>query len=92
MANNLFVSYDLHEPGKNYGAVTAAIQSISGRWAKIHYSLWYVKTDLTAEQAAQRIRLAMDQNDSLIVIEARNAYWYHLSDEVSKYVQNNWHS
>jgi len=37
MANNLHISYDLHEPGKNYGEVIAAVKRL-GAWAKIHYS------------------------------------------------------
>ena len=45
MANNLFVSYDLHAPNKNYEAVTKAIKEL-GDWAKVHYSYFYVKSQL----------------------------------------------
>ncbi len=92
MANNLFVSYDLHEPGKNYEAVIEAIKAL-GNWAKVHYSLWYVNSNLTAKQVAERVRATMDANDKLLVIDASNndAYWYNLDTEVSDFIQQNWH-
>lgn len=34
MANNLFVSYDLHSPGQDYDKVADAIKSL-GAWAKV---------------------------------------------------------
>ncbi len=91
MSNNLFVSYDLNDPGQNYAAVINAIKSI-GIWAKVQKSLWYVKSTLSAEQAVQRIRPAMDQNDSLIVIDTtRNvAAWQGLSPDVAKHIQDLW--
>ena len=92
MSSNLFVSYDLHEPGKNYEAVAAAIKQLSGVWAKVHYSLWYVRSNMFASQAAERIWRSMDASDSLIVIDVTNndAYWYNLTPDVSKHLQQNW--
>jgi len=92
MANNLFVSYDLMKADKNYEGVIQAIKGISGMWANVHYSVWYVKTDLTAGQVAQKIWAVMDPNDRLIVIDASNktASWYNLVKEVEKYIQNHW--
>jgi dTDP-4-dehydrorhamnose reductase len=91
MANNLFISYDLHEPGKNYEAVIAEIKKL-GSWAKVHYSLWYVKTPLSAEQAAKRVWAVMDTNDKLIVIDTTNdtCYWYNLSNEVAEHLKKSW--
>jgi hypothetical protein len=42
MANNLFISYDLYNPGQGYEAVIEEIKSLGG-WAKVHQSCWYVK-------------------------------------------------
>jgi hypothetical protein len=50
MANNLHISYDLKEPGKNYDRVIQAVKNM-GSWAKVHYSFWYVKSDFTAAEA-----------------------------------------
>jgi hypothetical protein len=67
MANNLHISYDLHEPGKNYDRVIGAIKQL-GSWAKIHYSFWYVKSNLTAAQARDAVVRALDANDSVYVV------------------------
>lgn len=91
--NNLFVSYDLHTPGQGYEAVIGEIKK-HGSWAKIHYSLFYLKSNETAEQVAKAVRAKMDANDKLLVIDAKNndAYWYNLTDEVSKFLKDNWMS
>lgn len=91
MANNLFISYDLLNPGQNYEAVQTAIKQL-GSWAKVHLSLFYVNSAYTAEQAAKHVRTAMDTNDKLIVVDATNntAYWYNLPQEVAQAIANNW--
>ncbi|WP_237216444.1 hypothetical protein [Falsiroseomonas oryziterrae] len=72
MANNIHISYDLHNPGKNYDALIDAIKKISGKWAKIHYSFWYVKTPLTSAQVRDALVPHLDKNDSLYVVDAKN--------------------
>lgn len=91
MANNLFISYDLMNPGQKYDAVQAAIKQL-GSWAKIHYSLFYVNSTFTAENAAKHVRAAMDANDKLIVMDTtnNNAYWYTLPAEVGQAMSTNW--
>lgn len=59
MANNLFVSYDLHAPAKNYEAVITAIKKL-GAWGKVHYSLWYVKSAHNATEACNLVWSSMD--------------------------------
>lgn len=91
MANNLFVSYDLIQPGQHYETVISEIKKL-GNWAKVHYSLWYVKSNLSASEAERKIWAVMDQNDKLIVIDAtnNNAVWHNLSEEVSNYMKEQW--
>lgn len=90
---NFFVSYDLIKPEKNYEALATAIRNSSGSWARVQYSLWYVKANMTAAQLAQRLWNSMDANDKLLVIDASNniAAWYNLDDTVEKYIKSNWH-
>ncbi|AXB01416.1 MULTISPECIES: hypothetical protein [Aeromonas] len=92
MANNLFISYDLITPGQNYDAVIGAIKSL-GSWAHVHKSLWYVNSALDHEAVAKMIRAKMDQNDSLMVINAstNNFYCFNVKDEVLKYMQQQWY-
>lgn len=91
MASNLIVSYDLYSPGKDYSKVIEAIKAL-GSWAKVHKSVWYIKSSLTCEQAARYVWATMDANDSLMVVDATNndAYWFNLNDDVSKHMQEQW--
>ncbi|HIC46978.1 MAG TPA: hypothetical protein EYM37_04240 [Methylophaga aminisulfidivorans] len=91
MANNLFISYDLYSPHQDYSATIEAIKNL-GPWAAVQKSLWYVNANYTAEQAAKIVREKQDPNDSLIVIDASNkdAYWYNISEEVAKHIQDYW--
>jgi len=89
--NNLFISYDLNSPGQDYTSVIEKIQSL-GSWGKIQKSHWYVNSNISAKDACNHVRSVMDANDSLIVIDSTNndAYWFNVSDEVAKHIQNNW--
>lgn len=93
MANNLFISYDLHSPGQDYEKVADAIKGL-GTWAKVQYSLWFVKSRLSASDAGKKVWSVMDSNDSLIVIDATNnfASWYNLGEEVSDFMKKHWHN
>lgn len=88
MANNLFVSYDLIAPGQNYETIELAIKAL-GTAVKVHYSLYYVKATYSPEEAAKQVRAVMDQNDKLIVIEAKDAYWFN--NPASNVIQEQWH-
>jgi hypothetical protein len=68
-AFNLFIAYDLMWPGQNYDAVQAKIKEL-GLWQQFQFSLFYVNTPLTPQQAYAHVVSAMDFNDKLIVINA----------------------
>lgn len=65
------VTYDLKKPGQDYTHVHEAIKNCGAWW---HYleSTWLVDTYLTAQQVADRVKLPMDNNDNLLVIEVLN--------------------
>lgn len=92
MANNLFISYDLMQPGQSYETVIAEIKKL-GSWAKVHYSLWHVNSQLSATEAANQVWAVMDRNDKLIVVDAtnNNAAWHNLSEEVSNFIKDQWY-
>lgn len=91
MSNNLFISYDLYSPGQDYTVVIEAIKSL-GSWAKVHKSLWYVSSNLSAEQAANAVWEKLDANDSLIVVNSstNDAYWYNLAPQVGQHIKDHW--
>ena len=66
MAFNLIIAYDLMSPGQNYEAVQSRIKEL-GKHIKLQYSLYYVHTTYTPQQAAAHIEGAMDANDKLAV-------------------------
>lgn len=69
MAKNLFIAYDLIAPGQNYDTVQAQIKQL-GDPQKLQYSLYYLHTHLSRAEVYKRVNAVMDQNDSLVVIEA----------------------
>jgi hypothetical protein len=75
MAYNLFIAYDLDEPGQDYEAVHARIKSL-GRWYHAQQSLFYVHTDLSPKEAHEFVFRGMDINDKLIVVESTGAWMY----------------
>ncbi|XSG83519.1 MAG: hypothetical protein ACPW61_07020 [Methyloligella sp. ZOD6] len=70
MAYNLFIAYDLMEPGQNYDAVRDEIRSL-GPWHQFQFSLFYVHSHVDPIAAFNRISAVMDSNDRLAVINAQ---------------------
>lgn len=86
---NLFISYDLMNPGQKYAAVEKAINAC-GPGIRVHFSLWFIKSDMSAKQAADAIQPSLDSNDKLIVIEADNAAWLSLNPGASDLMLKHW--
>lgn len=64
------IGYDLNNKGKNYDGLIDAIKKISGVWCKALESTWFVKTNLTATEILQILRLQIDNDDELLVVKA----------------------
>lgn len=75
MAYNLFVAFDLCNPGQNYEAVHERIKSL-GRWYHAQQSFFYIHTSLSPTQAHQHVFAVMDANDKLTVVDATGAWMY----------------
>ena len=73
MAYNLFIAYDLTSPGQNYDAVRDRIKELGLHW-QVQYSLFYVHTSSSPQDAYAHVWSAMDSNDRLAVINA--ADWF----------------
>lgn len=69
MANNLFIAYDLMSPGQNYEAVRDRIKALGTYW-QFQFSLFYVHTSYSANDAYAFVHAVMDSNDRLAVIVA----------------------
>ncbi len=69
MAFNLFIAYDLMSPGQNYDVVRDKIRELGPNW-QFQFSLFYVHTAFTPQEAYARVMSVMDSNDRLAVIIA----------------------
>ncbi|MCY4304939.1 MAG: hypothetical protein OXC62_09225 [Aestuariivita sp.] len=69
MAYNLFIAYDLINPGQNYEQVKDRIKEL-GQYYHFQLSLFYVHTTFTPGDAWNHISKALDANDRLAVINA----------------------
>ena len=67
MAYNLFIAYDLDQPGQNYDAVRERIRSL-GQWYQFQLSLFFVHSRHSPQDAYALVWSTMDANDKLAVI------------------------
>lgn len=81
------ISYDLIPPGQKYNQVHKVIRDY-GYFAKPLESVWFVKTEQTAQQVRNTVLAQMDPNDKLLVVEVkRNASAFGLPDIVWKWME-----
>lgn len=66
------VTYDLHDPGKNYKEILEQIKKTS--WAMLSESSYAISTSETVEAAYRRIHTKADDNDTFYVIPLRNPW------------------
>lgn len=86
---NYLISYDLYKSGQNYDGLISYIKSYSV-WAKIHQSVWYIKSNKSSEQIRDELLHYIDCNDSVFVAEMNNAAWQNLLNGNSEYIRQNW--
>ena len=62
------ISYDLSKPERDYEKLFKAIKAL-GNWCHALESLWIVNTSLTVVEVRDKLKAAIDANDSLLVTE-----------------------
>lgn len=65
----LIVTYDLHNPGRDYDAVADALRSASGGWAHPQGSVWFIDTLESAARWRDRFVSIGDANDEYFVAQ-----------------------
>ena len=80
MANSLFISCAFSRPERTYDAMAAAIDALGVPSVEIHFALWHVNTAKSAAEVRERLKLALDVNDQLVVIDSLSGKvaWLHL--------------
>ncbi|GAC69413.1 hypothetical protein [Gordonia soli] len=64
----LLISYDLNKPGQKYDDLYEKIKALGPWW---HYldSTWIVVSSLSPSQALDRLKPALDDSDSVLVVD-----------------------
>jgi len=79
------VTYELNRPGSFYPALFKRIESAGAAWHLME-TTWFVQTDLSSTQLADRIKDALDATDKLVVckVTSDSAWW------ALKYSESEW--
>ncbi len=59
------ISYDLDKPGQNYEFLIARLRQLGA--VRILYSMWVLKSSMSAVEIRDDLQRAIDSNDRLIV-------------------------
>lgn len=86
---NLFIAYDLYQPGQNYDAVEKAVKAL-GTACKLLNTTWHVKSSKSFKEARDAVAAVMDKNDKLLVIDANSAATSGTFPECWQSVVANW--
>jgi hypothetical protein len=67
------VSYDLRKPRRNYKGLLEELERSPGWW---HYldSTWLIVTSENADQLYRRLKIHIDESDSLLIIQVSGDY------------------
>ena len=82
------ITYDLSKPGQAYTDLIKEIKSVAnGYWHHLQ-SVWIIRSNLSAAQIRDRLRLHLDANDELLVA-GLNGTWATkgLSTEANQWLQ-----
>jgi hypothetical protein len=70
----LIVAYDLHQPGRDYDRIAAALQQADW-WAHPQGSVWFLDTMLSPTDWVNRLRAVGDPNDEYFVSRLQRQQW-----------------
>ena len=89
--STLLISYDLMSPEtrKDYKELIDCIKSFP--WAKPLYSVWFIKTDKSCSEVRDELKLRVDSNDKILVIDVTGKPWatYNFPKEVLDWMHSN---
>lgn len=87
----ILISYDLHNPGRDYPRITARIKDLSLSWCNPLQSLWIITTNMTEVQVRDDLVNYCDPSSSLYVVNITQAAsaWAGLAPQVSDWLRAN---
>lgn len=92
MSNNLFVSFQLGDSRRSSALILAAVEEL-GHSLSLCRSLWYVRSNLSAAEAAVRVREVLHEGDRLLVVDATHdeIAMMNIEERASAIVDVQWH-
>lgn len=88
--NTYLISYDLIKPesSPDYVKLTTRIKAYS-YWAKPLRNVWIIQTTQSAAQVRDNLRVSMDANDKILVIQV-TSHWasFGLPSNVTDWMKN----
>nr|DAM72177.1 MAG TPA: Cas system-associated protein [Caudoviricetes sp.] len=83
------ISYDLNRPGQNYDTLYQKIKDAStGGWCHPMDSTWIIQSYLTPENICNQLRPALDNSDSIFVVQIASNYAGRLPKDLWNYIEN----
>lgn len=81
------VSYDLINK-KKYAQLADTLKTYSA-WAKPLESVWLIRSNESASDIRHDLKMELDNDDKLIVIEVTNMFWatYNISAKVTEWMK-----
>jgi hypothetical protein len=92
MSSNLFVSFEIRDISREPALVLAAIEEL-GQAVRIFGTFWFVRTNLTASEAAKRVWDIMQTADRLMVIDAsrQEVAAFNIESRCLDWMAKRWH-
>lgn len=63
----LLITYDLNKPGQDYDKLYEKIKALGAWWHHLD-STWIVTSTLTPSEAFDRLKLALDESDRVLIV------------------------
>lgn len=87
--NNVLVAYDLNTIGQDYQRVIGKIKAL-GNSVQLQRSLWLLKTMHSATDVRDVLLTVIDNNDSLVVVDAKAIAWHGISNPAENFINFYW--
>jgi hypothetical protein len=82
----LQINYDLNAPGRNYQPIYDYIKKHT--WAHPMDSMWFIRTEKSAERVCRDLLQLVDRNDDLAVLDVTNCgWWARMNDEMLRWMK-----
>lgn len=84
----LIVTYDLHDPGRDYDKITAELKKADS-WAHPQGSVWLIDTQLGTAKWRDRLKAVGDSNDEYFIARLEGSWAsLNMGDKVAAWLKD----